>query len=236
MITIGFLNKACIIRNPQENVTPDGKASDPWSLCTVNQVGELKALIKEIPIWFTGILMTLMINQSSFPVIRATSMDRHIASNVEIPAGSFSIFSMISWVAIYHRIYNPPSLIENQRQTGPPEFERKNGGGTLFLLRFHVDSSNSGEHSQRNKDFRTARELWWTCRLYCGIVEGFCVIAQIEFFYSELPKSMSSVASCLFMLGMCVGDLVASFIMTNVDEITKRGGLESWVSTLWQYK
>lgn len=83
-----FLNRACTIRNPEQDLNPDGKASDPWSLCTVDQVEELKALLKVIPLWSTGIMMAVNISQNSFPLLQAASMDRHITSNFEIPAGS----------------------------------------------------------------------------------------------------------------------------------------------------
>ncbi|KAH7856917.1 hypothetical protein Vadar_006868 [Vaccinium darrowii] len=50
-----FLNRACVIRDPNEDLTPDGRALDPWSLSTIGQVEELKALIKVMPLWSTGI-------------------------------------------------------------------------------------------------------------------------------------------------------------------------------------
>lgn len=42
---------------------------------------------------------------------------------------------------------------------------------------------------------------------------------------------MSSIASSLLVLGMGVGSLLASFIMSTIDNLTKRGGAESWVSS-----
>ncbi|KAK1313227.1 putative peptide transporter [Acorus calamus] len=41
-----FLNKACLIRNPESDMDPDGSATDSWNLCTVEQVEEFKAIIK----------------------------------------------------------------------------------------------------------------------------------------------------------------------------------------------
>lgn len=64
-----------------------------------------------------------------------------------------------------------------------------------------------------------------------GLSEAFVAIGQITFFYSELPKTMSSIASNLFILGMAVASLVASFIRSTIDDITKRLGGENWVSS-----
>ncbi|CDP16186.1 unnamed protein product [Coffea canephora] len=54
-----FLNKACIIIDPEKNLTTDGIVADPWTLCTVNQVEDLKTLLKVIPIWSTGMIIVI---------------------------------------------------------------------------------------------------------------------------------------------------------------------------------
>ncbi|GAV56882.1 hypothetical protein CFOL_v3_00423 [Cephalotus follicularis] len=61
-----FLNKACIIVTPQQDLNSDKIVSDPWSLCIVGQVEELKALIKVIPIWSTGKMIFVTLSLSSF--------------------------------------------------------------------------------------------------------------------------------------------------------------------------
>ncbi|CAK8568855.1 unnamed protein product [Lathyrus sativus] len=84
-----FLNKACIMRNPLEDLTPNGSALKPWNLCTIDQVEDFKALVKIVPIWTTGIMMTVNVSQSSFLVLEATSMNCQIGSNFKIPPASF---------------------------------------------------------------------------------------------------------------------------------------------------
>ncbi|KAK1563715.1 hypothetical protein Q3G72_031641 [Acer saccharum] len=105
-----FLNKACIIRNPEQDLTPDGKASNPWSLCTIDQVEELKALIKVIPIWSTGIIFSININQGTLGALQAQTINRHLTKNFEIPAGSIGLFIVLSltlWIALYDRVIIP---------------------------------------------------------------------------------------------------------------------------------
>ncbi|KAH7524186.1 hypothetical protein FEM48_Zijuj06G0092400 [Ziziphus jujuba var. spinosa] len=60
-----------------------------------------------------------------------------------------------------------------------------------------------------------------------GFGESTNAVAQMEFYYSELPKTMSSISSALLVLGMSVGNLAASFIMSMVDDITKNGNGDS---------
>ncbi|KAM6580545.1 hypothetical protein CsatA_004319 [Cannabis sativa] len=40
-----------------------------------------------------------------------------------------------------------------------------------------------------------------------GLAEAFTGIGQIEFYYFEIPKSMSSIATSLFGLGMAMASL-----------------------------
>ncbi|KAF3631343.1 hypothetical protein FXO37_28023 [Capsicum annuum] len=120
-ITFRFLNKACIVQDPQLDLSPDGEAIDPWRLCTVDQVEELKALLKVVPIRLTGVVLAINISQSSFPVLQANTMDRHIRSSFEIPAASFDIFAVISgilWIVLYDCLILPVA----SKLTGKPAY------------------------------------------------------------------------------------------------------------------
>ncbi|XP_015573060.1 protein NRT1/ PTR FAMILY 1.2 isoform X2 [Ricinus communis] len=239
-----FLNKACIIENPEEDLTPDGRASNPWSLCTVNQVEELKALIKIIPIWLSGMIMSVNVAQSSFPVLQASTMDRHIISKFEIPAGSMNVFMVISlaiWVSLYDRVIVPLA----SKLRGKPvrlSLKQRMGIGILLssasMLAFAIAEKNRRERAIREgfSDDPNAvvnmSVLWLLPYLVlCGLAETFSAIGQNEFYYTELPKSMSSIAATLFDMGLSAANLLASFIMSTIDSFSKRGGEESWVSS-----
>ncbi|XP_038709531.1 protein NRT1/ PTR FAMILY 1.2-like isoform X2 [Tripterygium wilfordii] len=239
------LNKACVIRNAQEDLTPDGSASNPWSLCTVDKVEELKALIKGIPIWFAGVLMSINVCQSSFQVFEASSMDRHITSNFQIPAGSFNVFlvlSLAATIALYDRIILPLA----SRIKGRPVhlgLKPKMGAGIFFSIMSMavlaiIESIRRSITTQEGASDRTQAAVvqmsaMWLVPHYVllGLAEAFGAIGQNEFFYSELPKSMSSLASNLYRLGLAVANLLASFIVKVVDESSKTGEAGSWVSS-----
>jgi len=103
------LNRTCIIIDPDRDVNLDGSASNPWRLCTVDQVESLKALLRVIPIWTTGIMMHINLNQNSFATLQANTMDRNIL-NFELPAGSLNVFLVLTltiWLTFYDRILLP---------------------------------------------------------------------------------------------------------------------------------
>ncbi|KAL0015490.1 hypothetical protein SO802_002559 [Lithocarpus litseifolius] len=66
----------------------------------------------------------------------------------------------------------------------------------------------------------------WLVPQHClhGIAEAFHAIGRIEFYYSQLPKSMSSLAMAFMALGSGMGNLLASLIVKIVDDVSKRGG------------
>lgn len=238
-----FLNKACIIRNPEE-VSSDGIALNPWTLCSVDQVEELKVLIKVIPLWSAGIMMSINISQSSFPYLQALSMDRHLTSNFEIPAGSFGLFAIIVlfvWIVIYDRVVLP---VASKIRGKPVHIGVKTRMGIgLFFSFLGMVVSATVEHIRRRKAIQQGylnnpsavidMSAYWLVPQYVlnGLAEAFNAIGQTEFYYSQFPKSMSSIASCLFGLGMAFANLLASLILSTVDHATKSGGKESWTSS-----
>ncbi|KAJ0755494.1 putative proton-dependent oligopeptide transporter family, PTR2 family proton/oligopeptide symporter [Helianthus annuus] len=241
--SLRFLNKACIIQNPKD-LTSDGIALDPWSLCTVEQVEELKALIRVLPLWSSGLMMSINVSQSSFPVIQASTMDRHMGSSFQIPAGSFAFFTiavLALWVVLYDRVILPFA----SKIRGKPVHlgvKLRMGIGLVFSTMAMVVSAVV-EHARRkhaikqgllnNPQAVIAMSAMWLVPQYClhGLAEAFSAIAQNEFYYSEFPKSMSSIAASLFLLGMAVANLLASLILSTVERLTKHGGKEGWIAT-----
>lgn len=237
-----FLNKACIIKSP-EDVKPNGVAADPWSLCTVEQVEELKALIRVMPLWSTGIMISINLSQSSFPLLQAQSMNRHLTKGFQIPAGSFGMFLMIAltiWVFLYDRVMLPLASKIAGRPVRLKPIVRMGLG--IFVSCMSMVVSGIVEHVRKKKAISQGllnnsqglvemSALWLIMpNSLNGIAEAFSAIGSTEFYYSELPKSMSSIASSLLGLGMAVASLLASVVLSAVDKYTKGEGKESWVS------
>ncbi|XP_071689128.1 protein NRT1/ PTR FAMILY 1.2-like [Rutidosis leptorrhynchoides] len=241
---LGFLNKACIIQNPKD-VTPDGIATNPWCLCTIEQVEELKSLIRVLPLWSSGLMMSINVSQSSFPVLQANTMDRRLGSSTfQIPAGSFAFFTiaMIAiWVLLYDRLIIPfaSKILNKQVHLG---VKLRMGIG-LVLSTLAMVVSASVEHVRRKKAIEQGlvndpksvinMSAMWLIPQYClhGLAEAFNAIGQNEFYYSEFPKSMSSIAASLFLLGMAVANLLASLILTMVEKLTRGNSKEGWITT-----
>ncbi|KAI6679507.1 hypothetical protein NL676_033388 [Syzygium grande] len=239
-----FLNKACLVNNPEKDLDSDGLAIDLWRLCTVKQVEVLKALIRILPIWSTGIIIGVTISQSAFPVLQAKTMDRRFLFGIKIAPGSFSVFSLLTltiWVGIYDRIIVPLVSRLTKRPRGLTFKERMGIGLLISSVAMFV--SAAVEHKRRAEAIREGfgenphgvlkMSAMWIVPQHCltGLAEAFNAIGQIEFYFSQFPKSMASIAVALLTLGMAVGNLVASLIVSILDHLSKRSKDGTWIST-----
>lgn len=241
MPTYRFLNRACVIRNPEKDLNPDGSISDPWNLCTVQQVENLKSLIKVLPIWSTSIMIAVTISQHSFYVLQAITMDRSLlGSRFKIPPASFTAFGVLTlgiWIAIYDRVI-VPCLSKYTKNKRGLSFEQRIGIG-LFLSCMATAVAALVERKRRTVAIQQGltdnpvgvvnMSAMWLVPQFCltGLSEAFNVIGQIEYYYAHFPKKMSSIGVALFSLGMAVGNLVGSAIVQIVNHFSGRG---KWIS------
>lgn len=171
-------------------------------------------------------------------------MNRHIIFNLEIPAGSFSIFVVISmtlWLFLYDRVILPVSSKLMGRSVRLSSKVRMGIG--VFVSIIALLTAALVENVRRNKAIEEGladdpeatvnmSAMWLAPQnIFLGITEAFNTIGQIEFFYSESPKNMVSIALTFVTLGRSFGSVLASMLVSAVDAITSEGNHYSWVST-----
>ncbi|XP_024963434.1 protein NRT1/ PTR FAMILY 8.3-like [Cynara cardunculus var. scolymus] len=232
------LDKAAVL-SPIENST--GNYNNPWRLCTVTQVEELKILIRMFPIWATGIVFSAVYAQmSTMFVEQGMMMDTRIGSFI-VPAASLSAFDVISvifWVPVYDRILVPIARKFTNQGRGFTELQRMGIG--LFLSVLCMSTAALVE--TKRLDIATSLGLidqntpvpisiLWQIPQYflLGAAEVFTFIGQLEFFYDQSPDAMRSLCSALSLLTTSLGNYLSSFILTLVTSITTRGGQLGWI-------
>ncbi|CAN1346914.1 Protein NRT1/ PTR FAMILY 1.2 [Linum perenne] len=60
--------------------------------------------------------------------------------------------------------------------------------------------------------------------LLLGMSQTLNSMEQLAFYYSQLPKAMSSIAVCIFTLVAAIGSLLSSVLIDAVDRFTSGGG------------
>ncbi|CAI9768468.1 unnamed protein product [Fraxinus pennsylvanica] len=232
------LDKAAIVSEAESKT---GDYSNPWKLCTVTQVEELKILIRMFPIWVTGIVFYAVYAQmSTMFVEQGMVMDTSIGS-FTIPAAALSTFDVISvifWVPVYDKVLVPIARKVTGQGRGFSELQRMGIG--LFISVLCMAAAAVVEI----KRLRLARELglvdenvsvplsiFWQIPQYflLGAAEVFTIIGQLEFFYDQSPDAMRSLCSAFSLLTNSLGNYLSSFILTVVTSLTTRGGNPGWI-------
>lgn len=216
----------------------EGKVTNTWRLCSIQQVEEVKCLIKMIPIWASGILsMIPIIQQGTFPITQTLKMDRHIGPFHNIPAASFNIVSLITigiWLPCYD-LFLQPFLAKLTKQEEGLTSLQKIVIGNIFSVLTMV-SAGLVEFRRRGlaHDARAPiMSATWMAPQYVmlGFCEVFTLVGHIQFYNSESPDKMKSVGNSLQYLVQAVSTYVGVLVMNVVDKVTRRGGKTGWLDS-----
>ncbi|XP_059440472.1 protein NRT1/ PTR FAMILY 5.4-like [Corylus avellana] len=103
-----FLDKAMIIDN---NNDASSKTRNPWRLCSLNQVEEVKLVLRLIPIWFSCLMFNVVQAQlHTYFIKQGSTMIRSIGPHFQLPSASVQAltgFVILITVPIYERIFVP---------------------------------------------------------------------------------------------------------------------------------
>ncbi|CAL5427824.1 unnamed protein product [Camellia sinensis] len=232
------LDKAAVISDAENK---NGDFSDPWRLCTITQVEELKILIRMFPIWATGIVICAVYAQMcTMFVEQGMMMDRTIGS-FSIPAASLStidVISVMSWIPVYDMVLVPIVRKFTGREKGFSMLQRMGIGLFISVLSMVAAALVEMKRLALAKDLGLVDEdvpiplsISWQIPQYFlfGAAEVFTFIGQLEFFYDESPDGMRSLCTAFSLLTTCLGNYLISFILSVVTSITTAGGKAGWI-------
>ncbi|KAJ4973388.1 hypothetical protein NE237_006562 [Protea cynaroides] len=240
------LDKAAI-RTPEDQINPDGSSVDPWRLCGMQQVEEVKCVIRVIPIWASAIFYYLsIVQQQTYAVYQAIQSDRSLG-HFQVPAGSYIVFSFLAltiWIPIYDRILVPTLRRVTGREGGITLLQRMGAGVFLSVLLMLV----SGLVEEKRRHLALTRPLpgvvaeagggavssmsalWLVPQLLIsGLAEAFNSIGQIEFYYKQFPENMRSIANSFFFLGMACSSYLSTFLIFVVHRTTAKAATGNWL-------
>ncbi|KAH0892916.1 hypothetical protein HID58_055345 [Brassica napus] len=242
-----FLDKAAIM-TPEDKLNSDGTASDPWKLCTMQKVEEVKCILRVIPIWFACAIYYLAISmQMTYPVFQALQSDRLLGSGgFKIPAATYVVFlmsGMTVFIIIYDRVLVPSLKRVTGLDTGITLLQRIGAGIFFAVLSLLV----SGFIEERRRTFALTRPtlgseprtgeissmsaMWLIPQLVlAGVAEAFVAIGQMEFYYKQFPENMKSFAGSIFYVGGGVSSYLASFLISTVHRTTEHSPTGNWLA------
>lgn len=227
-----------------EDKATKGGPANPWRLCTVTQVEELKSLVRLLPVWASGIVFSTVYSQmGTMFVLQGNTLDRQLGRRFQIPSASLSLFdtlSVIAWVPVYDRLVVPVARRFTGRERGFTQLTRMGVGlvisifamlaaGVLELARL----SAVKRYGLFDDDAGVAVpvSVFWQVPQYfiVGAAEVFTFIGQLEFFYDQAPDAMRSMCSALSLTTSALGNYLSALLVTIVTGITAKNGNLGWI-------
>ncbi|RZC77879.1 hypothetical protein C5167_002105 [Papaver somniferum] len=229
-----WLDKAATITVKDKNV--EKAKQDPWRLCTVTQVEEVKALLKLLPIWMWTIIYSAVFTQMASLFVEQGAVMNTKVGNFHIPAASMSAFDIIS-VLLCTFIYNELLVPVTGKLTGNPkglsELQRMGVGLLIGLLAMLAAGFTEIERLRRVNpgEESSSLSIFWQIPQYVlvGASEVFMYVGQLEFFNSQAPDGLKSFGSSLCMASISSGNFVSSFIINIVMGVTAGDSKPGWI-------
>ncbi|XP_077237040.1 protein NRT1/ PTR FAMILY 2.7-like [Tasmannia lanceolata] len=226
-----FLNRAATKTEGDTHL--DGSIAKPWRLCTVEQVANLKTLIRILPLWSTGILLSTPIGiQSNLTILQALSMDRHLGrSHFSIPAGSMIVFVFIATavsLSIVDRFLIP--TWRNLTGQHPTPLQRVGLGHVLNIVSMAVSALVESRRTHIGRSHHLEDHsglvvpmsaLWLVPQLaLVGAGEAFHYPGQVALYYQEFPVKLRSTGTGMIALLVGIGFYLSTAVIDLVRRVT----------------
>lgn len=229
-----------------EDVQSPDQARNPWRLCTVTQVEEVKCLIRIAPIVIAGVLFFTIIAQlTTLFVEQGAAMDGHLGPHFSIPAGSMQLFTVLA-AAVFAPFYDYAIVPWLRKRTGHEKgmttLQRMGWGLVLSIVAMVVAAlverkrlgiaMDTGMREAPNAIIPMS--ICWLIPQYVivGMAMVFVIVGQMEFFYSELSDGMRSLGVSLPLVCRGLGNYCSTVLVTIVTDITTAGGNVGWIDPL----
>ncbi|CAN6567127.1 unnamed protein product [Malus baccata var. baccata] len=228
------LDKAMII-DEQDAST---KTRNPWRLCSLNQVEEVKLVLRLIPIWLSCLMFGVIQAQlHTFFTKQSSTTIRSIGPHFQVPAASLQGLvgiAILIAVPIYDRVFVPVARKHTGHPSGITVLQRIGIGLVLSILLMVVSALVEAKRLNIAKDYNLIDKpkaiipmrVWWLLPQYLilGLADAFTTVGLQELFYDQMPEQMRSMGAAASMSVVGVGSFTSNWIISAVELITSRNG------------
>ncbi|ONI19400.1 hypothetical protein PRUPE_3G277200 [Prunus persica] len=203
-----------------------------------------KVLLRLLPIWIMLLMFAVIFQQPpTFFTKQGMTMKRNIGSKFKIPPATLQsaiTLSIILLMPLYDKIMIPITRLVTCHEKGISVMQRMGIGMFISVLamasaavvetrRLHISGEMEalGAHSET-----VPFSIFWLLPQYIllGISDIFTVVGMQEFFYSEVPVRMRTMAFGLYTSVFGVGSYLSSLLIATVEAVTSSNGRQSWFS------
>lgn len=234
-----FLDRAAYITS-RDLSNQKQSVQDPWLLCPISQVEEVKCILRLLPIWVCTILYSVVFTQMASLFVEQGAAMKSTISNFQIPPASMSSFDILSvaaFIFIYRRVIAP--LVSRMRKTGKGLTElQRMGIGLVIAIAAMISAGivecyrlKYAKKECKHCDGSSTLSIFWQVPQYAliGASEVFMYVGQLEFFNAQAPDRLKSFGSALCMTSISLGNYVSSLLVTMVMKISTEDHMPGWI-------
>lgn len=236
-----FLDKAAIVAEGDYDKTAKSITPNPWKLCSVTRVEEVKMMVRLLPIWATTIIFwTTYAQMITFSVEQASTMERNVG-RFKIPAGSLTVFfvAAILFTLAFNEVFIMPLWKKWKGKPGLTNLQKISMGLVLSTIgmaaaaiaekkRLSVAKTMGGTASTSTLPISVF--LLIPQFFLVGSGEAFIYTGQLDFFITQSPKGMKSMSTGLFLTTISLGFFISSFLVLIVKRVTGRADQQGWLA------
>ncbi|KAE8785895.1 protein nrt1 ptr family -like isoform x1 [Hordeum vulgare] len=214
---------------PRQSLHPPRKDGD-WSVCSVTKVEETKIVLRVLPLFFSSmvayvsntIVFTFTVQQGG---MTNTSLGKiHVS-----PATLFIIpttFQLIM-LAVYDQFVVPFLRKRTGYVGGITHLQRITIGFASMILAAAI----AAVVERKRKEAVVQMSLFWLAPQFflLGVADVTSFTGLLEFFNSEAPQGMKSIATALFWCELGLASLMATFLVEIVNRATRHGQRGGWL-------
>lgn len=226
-----FLNRAVLNKPVHESLQ-----------CTVQQVEEVKIVLKILPIFACTIMLNCCLAQlSTFSVQQAATMDTKLGS-LKVPPASLPIFPVVFIIIlapVYDQFIVPFFRKATKSEMGISHLQRIGIGLALSIVAMAiaalVEIKRKRVASQSGLLDSTQPlpiTFFWIALqyLFLGSADLFTLAGLLEFFFTEAPQSMRSLATSLTWASLAMGYYLSSVIVSVVNDVSGKFSDHKWLA------
>ncbi|KAG7951610.1 hypothetical protein I3843_12G016600 [Carya illinoinensis] len=200
--------------------------------CTERQVEEVKIVLRILPIFMSTMMLNCCLAQlSTFSVQQAATMNTMIGS-LKVPPASLPVFPVIFIIIlapVYSHVILPFARKITKTEMGITHLQRIGTGLVLSMVGMVVAALVEMKRKKVATDSELLNSeeplpitfLWVALQyLFLGSADLFTLAGTMEFFFTEAPSSMRSLATALSWASLAMGYYLSSVLVSIVNDVT----------------
>lgn len=228
--SLKFLNRAAINKPAHRSLH-----------CSVQEVEDVKIVLKVLPIFACTIMLNCCLAQlSTFSIQQAATMDTNLGS-LKVPPASLPIFPVVFIMVlapVYDHFIIPFMRKTTKSEMGITHLQRIGIGLLLSIIAMGVAALVEIKRKRvaTEEGLNTTHPLpitfFWIAFqfLFLGSADLFTLAGLLEFFFTEAPASMRSLATSLSWASLAMGYYLSSVIVSIVNRATGNSKHKPWLS------